>query len=107
MIEELEAGKTFPADSFFNVFARLETPVGKSENREPARVAAVINGVPPLGTPYKEFNVIFIFVIDQQEIRIVLTKIIHIPDEDPPVPQKRDVKKALMTWAKLKSSYSR
>jgi hypothetical protein len=114
-IEELQKGTTFPADSFFDVFARLDASGGpatdgqpiKGTNERPAHLAAIINTVPPLGTPYKEFNIIFVFVVRDQTITITVTKVIHIPREDPPVPQKQGVKKLSTTWGKLKSSYSK
>lgn len=42
----------FPADSFFDVFFNLDTPIGPLHNNDPARVTATIDRIPPKGATY-------------------------------------------------------
>jgi hypothetical protein len=42
----------FPADSFFDVFFLLDTPLGRLHNDQPARLRAEIDAIPPIGAVY-------------------------------------------------------
>jgi hypothetical protein len=77
-IEELEAGKTFPSNSFVDTFAMLTASGGlatdgkpiKLVNEQPARLMAIINEFPPL-TPHKGDNITFVCVGDINKDGIV------------------------------------
>jgi hypothetical protein len=52
-IQQTQPGSAFPADSFFDVFVTLDTDRGPLMTREPARMQALIDAVPPRpGTAY-------------------------------------------------------
>ena len=50
-----QPGDPTQAESFFDVFFQIQTPLGLLHNNDPARMAAVIDRVPP-GTTYRYFG---------------------------------------------------
>ncbi|MCX7851709.1 MAG: hypothetical protein N2383_02890, partial [Caldilineales bacterium] len=53
LIEEQTPGAGFPADSFFDVFTELETPLGLLQHTESVRMEAVIGAIPPILAVYR------------------------------------------------------
>ena len=69
----------FPADSFFDVFFEMETPIGKLHNKEPLRLSCKIDGIPPYGCFY-EPDVGQVQLFDEtQKLSGTLTHAAHIP----------------------------
>jgi hypothetical protein len=106
LIEELVPGiGDEAAYSFFDVYFEIDIPALQitAQNAEPVPIEAVIEEIPPLGNPYKKD--IVIQVLDPRTGAFVLeiTSFRHTPKKDPPVPQKRSVRKLTTAWGKLKS----
>jgi len=51
-VQQQTAGVDFPADSFFDVFVEIETPMGVFVNNDPIRLQAEINALPPFQAQY-------------------------------------------------------
>ena len=51
-IRQKQAGADFPADSYFDVFVDIETPLGNFHNDEPIRLGATISAIPPFQAQY-------------------------------------------------------
>ena len=52
IIRQQTPGVDFPADSFFDIFVEIDTPLGVVHNKQPVRLGAVINAIPPLQAQY-------------------------------------------------------
>ena len=52
IIRQKTAGQDFPADSFFDVWVDVVTPLGVFRNDAPIRLTAMINAIPPLQAQY-------------------------------------------------------
>jgi hypothetical protein len=46
-IRQQSPGTDFPADSFFDIFVEIETPMGLLHNEQPIHMQSVINSIPP------------------------------------------------------------
>ena len=69
----------FPADSFFDVFFEIDTPVGMMHNNEPLTLSCKIDGIPPYGCFY-EPDVGQVQLFDEtQKLSGTLTHAAHIP----------------------------
>jgi len=51
-IKQRQPGAAFPADSFFDVFVEIQTPLGRLHNIEPIFLTAVIDEIPPFQARY-------------------------------------------------------
>ena len=52
IIRQQTPGVDFPADSFFDIYVEITTPLGVLHNKQPIRLGAVINAIPPLQAQY-------------------------------------------------------
>ncbi len=52
VVQQQEPGTDFPADSFFDVFVEIETPLGTLHNETAIRLSATIDALPPFQAEY-------------------------------------------------------
>jgi hypothetical protein len=52
-VTQQTAGIDFPADSFFDVFVQMDTPLGRLHNNDPIAMDAVIHEIPPFEATYE------------------------------------------------------
>lgn len=79
-------GTDFPADSFFDIFVEIQTPVGTFHNgpNDPIRMEAVINALPPLGVEYIPPPLTDVPVLNEaDELAGTLTHVSHIVGQHP------------------------
>ncbi|MBM3223452.1 MAG: PEP-CTERM sorting domain-containing protein [Candidatus Tectomicrobia bacterium] len=74
----------FFACSFFDVFFEVDGPFGTLRNRDPLRIAAMIDEVPPIGIPYVHPlpNPVGLFDVNGMEV-IRLVNATHTPTPEP------------------------
>ncbi len=77
-IVQQTAGTDFPADSFFDVFVEIETPLGTFVNNEPVVLQSVIDAIPPLQAEYTPPTVIGVSLYTATGVRVgVITHASH------------------------------
>jgi hypothetical protein len=52
-VKQKMGGIDFPADSFFDVFVQMDTPLGRLHNNDPIGMSAVIHEIPPFEAMYE------------------------------------------------------
>jgi len=72
-ISQQQPGVDFPADSFFDVFAELDTSLGTLHNDQPVQVQAVINGIPPYGDAFRSQAPVVLFNNQNQPIGTLIS----------------------------------
>ncbi|HLE52274.1 MAG TPA: hypothetical protein VI755_09435, partial [Anaerolineales bacterium] len=77
-VKQQAAGVDFPADSFFDVFVEIETPVGTFHNNDPVRLQAEIDSLPPWQAEYTPPAIIGVSLFDRGGRRVgVITHASH------------------------------
>ena len=52
-IRQQTPGVDFPADSFFDIFFEIDTPIGTFHNEQPLHMQAVIDAIPPISSQHQ------------------------------------------------------
>ncbi len=78
-VHQQMAGQDFPADSFFDVFVDLETPLGMLHNERPVQMKSVIHAIPPIMDAYQSQPGDIPLLNAQNQVIGRIRYVIHVP----------------------------
>ena len=78
-IRQQTAGQDFPADSFFDVFVEMETPLGLLHNEQPVRMTAAIGSLPPILDVYQQQPGTVPILTENGQVVGQIIHTIHVP----------------------------
>jgi hypothetical protein len=78
-IQQITPTLDFPADSFFDIFVEIDTPLGPLHNEDPIRMFSVIHAIPPIEALYfSPFRQVTLYNLANQPVGYI-EHALHVP----------------------------